>query len=432
MHLPDKFEWKSAAPLKRNLEPIEILWKEIYIAAVLKYTGDLRIEILEHAFKLLQSRHKVLQGAIRYDETGYLVEASTENFAEFSHFYGDEVDVKLELRSRPNYQDALCRLILAEYGGGGCLALQGSHAVFDSSFLFAMLSELWELYADLNDGREIRYDVRKHLPLPPSSALGAIWTHDELDEIEKALRRHEKLSLGLTPPDLNSVVPDLIPYNSRIRLTPEKTSQLRDSVRKLGTSLHAIICGVISVALRGQENPSEMIRVVCTTMVDARSRLTPPLGATDTANVNFPVKSAVAIDANADLAKIGHETKAQLESGILKRLGTLGDAICTPTTEADLAADNPKSIEFLIGNAGIVRMFRHPDGVTLEDLRLMNDVIHPFVTDMAMPQFIASTFNEQLAIEGLFPRRLYQEAKVDEISHSISANLEKFASLRNT
>ncbi|WP_033289739.1 phthiocerol/phthiodiolone dimycocerosyl transferase family protein [Amycolatopsis jejuensis] len=403
--------------LTRQLDEVEVVWKEDYISAVTEWRGTVDVGVLQQAAELLSLRYPTLRGFAEHGPSGYMLRVNLDSPPPFL-VLGETDDLLHELRYRPDFKHALARFVVAPGTDGGKVAIQASHAVSDSPSIFAMLRDLWHLYLDLAKGVEV-IETPGPLPQPPSTFMRDIWTQADLENLEERRARHTSLSLDSNPVDPDAVPEDVIPRDPRIRLTQEETGRLVKAARNCGTSVHALMCGALSVALCGSESPNQTHYVSCTSMVDIRNRVNPPIGPTDTAVINFPVRCDVAIPPGADPVDVGSAIKYQLDSEISRRFPGVPAPRAVPSLPRRRPEPGDHPIEFAIGNAGVIPPFPGTDDLTVVDLRLIADLVHPYVTGLTSPYIVISTFNGRLAIDGIIPQSNYSQSGFEALMQRI-------------
>jgi hypothetical protein len=394
-------------PLKRYLDDLEYPRAWMLPALVVEFSGDIEPKVIARAFKLLAERHPVLLGRISIDESGYLLEVPPEQLPNIMLAEGDlntflrQTILPLDLRR------SVYRLIMAKGHGQSWLALQTTHAVADAVTLGSLMARLLSIYADLLADRHVRFVYRPILPVSPRHLLterwGALYDHPDFR------LRH----LDIVNPDMPSdSVTMSEPQRLVTTLSPAETSRLVAAGRKLGTSVHALLCGSLITSLRRSDRRFGSIDMTCISIVNLRDRTTPRVGSTETTNFNASHFAKFTVTRDADAVAIARQLKQQLTASIDARrlqppLGLLVPVSPTPKEQR---------ISYLnVTNPGVTKPLPRVEGLEATDYFWSSSSLPTAISGppLSLPVCAVGTFGGVLSLQAAFPDDLftYNEAE---------------------
>lgn len=419
---------RSLQMLERYLDRHESRWLHRYPVFSMVYEGNLECEALREAFKALCDAYPILRSKVHFTNQGYLLSADFNGEPEFRSLAGLEIEFWRELRSkRPHYSNGISRLVLAEGEDRGQVGLQVNHAFFDGSALLAMVRELWCFYDEFVRGDKIHHVKQRGLPECRSKVANGIFDEiDVLTETDQVLQNYEveqddALNLDTTR--------DPFPIQARIRLGRDETTTLIRAARKLGESLHSVVCGAIMVALRRDVHPSESVLMGCRSTVDVRRRVSPPIDSTDAGMFAIFHWSVVPISCGSDPIVVGREIKNQLGTGISNRFSKprVLRNNCGPVQIRQLE----RQFKAAIGNSGAIPEFQHSGDLSIVDVEIIAEgqidrqiAFTEIANGETIPYFSFHTFREQLSIDGRFPVDLFDSDSASKVIESCTDSLK--------
>lgn len=392
------YETEPTLTLQRYLDDIEVRMMNAAPAQVAEYQGKLDREGLTRAFELLCVKYPVLRGRIRHDGHGYLLYVPPDHYPELVVLDGDVSTLRREANGLWDPARTVAQLILVRRETGGFVALRADHAIVDGRSWTAMFAELWRLYTDIVNGRDVSVEPGLSLPSSPY----------ELLEQRRGGIQSEPSSGPAATPNLPGYFKRL---EGRVRLTEEDTSRLIASARAQKTSVHAFVCGAIVVALRDQGESSDPTPIVCLSFIDLRNRVTPPVAATESANLLSIHRATVTVPANANPVEIGREIKTQLDSASAR--GEL--RLINPSKVASSGSETSVRDRFAtvgVTNLGAVSRFDQPEELTITD---WFRVVPTTSQTPTFPVFGVYTYDGRLSLRCNCSSSLYNNEEVKQI-----------------
>lgn len=397
----------SKYALQRYLDTEEISMTGSAPWLVAEYQGQIDEDALARSFEMLCARHPVLRALIRHDACGYLLYVPSYHHPEFMVLDGDENTLQHEVNEQSwDPAHALARLILISNKTRGFVALRADHAIVDGHSMGAMFAELWDLYTGIIDGTEISVDPGGSLP-----SSGFALLEQRLGEIQT------QPSPGRAETAATLEVCEAL--QRRIQLSEEDTSRLVAAARVLGTSVHALVCGAILVALRVQGSSTEPTPMACWSMVDLRNRVHPPVEATETTSFGFRHKAELTVPLNGNPVTIGREIKEQLETAIARRelpppdLSLLYSANLNTSLERHLAT-------IMVSNVGVIPRLAQPSNVVITDLLIPT---RGKTTATSFSGYAVYTYEGRLNIRCTFTSKFFRDETVEQVVKKFTTEL---------
>ncbi|SEQ90716.1 Condensation domain-containing protein [Streptomyces sp. yr375] len=315
------------------------------------------------------------------------------------------------------------------------LVLSVDHVVTDGHSGITLLNTLWDRYRELVEGTEgtegtegaeaARPPVAAFAEpistlLPPADPAD---TANHRDQRAGDVARHpvELVPYDVKPTEEEPEEPHRIEVQ-RLRLDTAPTAGLRARARTEGVSVHALISAALLLAARRRMDGAEPRLLGCTSPVDLRSRLTPPVSAA----LMIP-----AVSMNLQTLPVGKETD------ILDLARQVGDGLREFLDRGDHFREMrimPSARRYptlhlgtvIVTNMGAVSGPRLPAGTRVTDVRLVPGREHYFPQLGRSPILACvTTFDGRLAIE--FPHhtacysRLFMRELADEVHATLLA-----------
>lgn len=338
--------------LQRYLDDIEVQLRGRIGAHIVEYKGDIHEEALASAFKLLCDQFPVLRGRIRRDGKGYLLYVPPDHRPEIVVARGDETTLERQVQEPLDSSRTVAELLLIRDETQGFAGLRADHAIVDARCLVTMLDELWRIYSAIINGSSISIDPDAGLPSSPCGLMKERWG----EILSETAAAHP----AATPKVYRA-------HSRRIVLSEEDTTQLIAAARAQQTSVHALICGAILVALRALGEPTDPAAMACLSNIDLRNRLSPPVGATETTNLLSFHKAEVLVPLNGNPVTVGRVIKRQLDTAIERRELQPYDVQRFISTQVDSSLERHLSVVG-VSNSGVSTPFVQPPGLTITDL----------------------------------------------------------------
>jgi phenolphthiocerol/phthiocerol/phthiodiolone dimycocerosyl transferase len=394
--------------LKRRLDDIETLLRNIPGTIVVEYRGDLDRDALVTAFHRLAGRYPVLTGRVRSTGAVHCLEVDPDRSPQAVVLPGDERTLRQEIYGAWDASMGVARLICVRGDDRGFVALRVDHSVFDAAMMTAVLRQLWVVYTSLLGGREAELAHRHELPASPAGLLNERWA---------TVRSLVAPSLDL--PEMSDI------HSCRIRLGEAATSVLADTARQHGSSLHGLLCGVVLHAQRAQSPVVAPAPMSCVSMVDLRNRIEPPVGVLEVANLVAHHKAELVVEAAADPVALGKQLRVQLEEAIA------GRQLWLPTDHGRWShyVDSVLGRHLataVINNLGPTPRLPEPDGLAIVDVTV------PPLAERApvdYPSYTVHGYAGELTMWCSFPALHYTESEAWRVAHLIEHKLWRLSTV---
>lgn len=388
---------------ERRLDPREVNLRHLEPACALQYRGKLNSRLLERSFRILSDRYPVLRSCIRDDGHARTLHIPADHYPDLVMLQGSREDLLAMLRYPNRIEHGTSRLIVASQSGFGWVALQVNHAVMDGRTVQKFFAELWDIYTALAEGRNVPSDLGVRLPRPPSefSASNQVVVDGLLNGAPNPFTAPE------ATPEVGA-----FPREKWLDLTAEQTGHFVAASKAFGTSVHALVCGVILTSTRQRIPVPGRVSMTCCSIVDLRTRVEPPLDPTETANFSLWTSVAVDVAPDDDPVAVGRSVKKALHSPPAK----LRPARAPVKADPDAAFGSYAHLRAAaITNPGIIPSYSTPPELTFVRLQWLNSVANQYPVKSPHAVYAAYTFNGCLTINGIFPRDLFTEADIEAI-----------------
>jgi phenolphthiocerol/phthiocerol/phthiodiolone dimycocerosyl transferase len=397
----------SAIALRRRLDEIEVQHLGAAPGHAVQYSGRLDEPALRKAFDLLCDRHPVLCGVVRCDDQGHVLSVPPGHRPEFAVFDGDEGALVREVCGRWNSERGLARLVLVRGHGGGFVALRAGHAIVDRHSLGALFDQLWYFYDDVVRGRNVAAGPRATLPVPPSTLLRERWDPSCSPSTE-------------IPAEYSPLLRRVVrPIEGYLRLGAAETERLLAAGRSARASVHALVSGAVLAAQRDSVPVPGEVMMACLSPVDLRTRVTPPVGATDTTVFVGVHRAEVGLARGADPVVVGLAVRGLLAGAIAaRRLSIAAEVIRLIATPAGSAL--PQRLAMAqVSNSGIIQPgLARPGGLELVDFFMPADVVLA-----TFPIYGVYSYQRRLSIRYLFPSGIFTAEEVEDVTARLHAHL---------
>ncbi|WP_443072218.1 phthiocerol/phthiodiolone dimycocerosyl transferase family protein [Streptomyces sp. NBC_01485] len=309
------------------------------------------------------------------------------------------------------------------------LVLSIDHVITDGHSGIALLNTLWDRYRDIVDGTEAPPRPVAGLAEPVSALLPPSDLADTAKHLQQRVERIGSHPVELVQYDVKATeeAPEE-PYRlefQRLVLDSGATTGLRERARTAGLSVHALISAALLLAARRRMDGTDPRLLGCTSPVDLRSRLSPPVPA---------ARMVPAVTMNVQVLPVGKE------SDVLELAREVGDGMRDFLDRGDhfremrIMPSAPRHPALHLGtvivtNLGAVSGPRLPEGTRVTDVRLTPAREHYFPQAGRSPMLACiTTFDGRLAIE--FPHytacfsRPFMRELADEVQASLLALAE--------
>jgi phenolphthiocerol/phthiocerol/phthiodiolone dimycocerosyl transferase len=380
----------------RYLDDIEVLHLNKAPSHVLRYQGDLDVSILARAFEMLGERYPAVRSTARRAGDRYVLAADPLEAPKLRLVDGGEAAVVHEIEKPWSPSTALADLVVAREPSGGVLALRMDHAIGDAGGKLEVLGELLRLYAAMVETGEASTERSTALPASPLSVLRS---RSDAHADQAAV---PDTTAGATPIDVR-------PARQRhTSLDERETAGLVAAARAEGVSVHALVCGHILLGQYLLSGSAEPMVMACSSAVDLRNRVSPPVGRTETTNF-FGVHTAhVEVSATSRPADIGREVVRQLHEAVAA--GQVSIDLRTSESVTPAASMRESLRSAAVSNLGVLPPFPQPEGMVITDFEAFADLTPALISATAV-----YTYGGRLRMRFVYPAELFSSDDVDEI-----------------
>ncbi|MFD7431477.1 condensation protein [Streptomyces sp. NPDC059818] len=381
--------------------------------------GELDEVVLEQALARLRSCYPLLSGRITTDVAGagqlVRIEDSVPGPA-LGHGadLGEEISVPLDWEQGP-----LLRItVLREPGrpGHSRVAMTLPRAFADAMSYLAVHRRLWALYTALSTGRpapdELVLPVLGHAL---DDLLAARFTQQQLrDFVGERARLDTEAPPALLPTPASrdgGPGPDLSFGTITVEAGTEQCEQLVQRARETSLTVNALVSGILLTALRtlfpSQSGP---VRILCTTAVDMRRRLTPPLANEVLQSAATTTSIRLKVADGADPVAVGQDLDTQLRTALES-----GAAAMELAAFPHMLNQHPPSL--VITNVGSVTAPDLPDGLHLVDVCLAP------LGHVPMVFAVVKRFRGRLTVTLNYSRAWYTDAQIHALADQADSML---------
>lgn len=294
-------------------------------------------------------------------------------------------------------------------------------AFVDGMSYLSLYRRLWDTYTSLATGRPVSGDALSGDPIQPvlgpalDDLLVSRFTRGQLRDFVD-----ERARLDTEQPPV--LVPALASRDSGpgedmtfrivgVDLDDGRCERLVRCAREASLPLNALVSGVLLTSLRSllpaQDCPA---RLLCTTAVDMRRRLSPPLPAEILQSAATTTSIRLEVGKEAGPAAVGQELDARLRADL-----DSGAAAMELAAFPYMLDQHPPSL--VITNVGTITEPALPEGLRISDVRLAP------LGHVPMIFAVVSRFQARLAVDLTYSRAWYTDAQIKELSDHVSAAL---------
>ncbi|WP_162605826.1 phthiocerol/phthiodiolone dimycocerosyl transferase family protein [Jiangella aurantiaca] len=386
--------------LERYLDGTERQMVNKPIVQIAEYRGDLDAGALARAFDLLSFDFPVIRARVTPDDDRLLLQVPPGAGVTTGFLAGGLDELRAELRQSWKPGDGVARLLVVTGDRHGYVALRMDHSVITGPSWTAIFARLWTLYTHLVTGRDVTVSAIRSgtLPMPPSavfrSVLGDRYTRTE-QYTEAAVSARQFV----------------------VRLEEQSTRDFLAAARELGTTVHALTCGVVLRALRDRADTDQPARMTCFTVANLQKRSPLGLGVTDTTTPLVWHRADVTVDHAADPAVIGRAVKWQLDRALQTR--DLPDVDASALVDSTI---DQRLAKVMVTNIGIVERFEQPPALEIVDWFRLYEVTSPF------PWYAGYTYDGRYHLICVYPATTYTQVEVESLGAEVGSLLGRLAS----
>ncbi|WP_410595987.1 phthiocerol/phthiodiolone dimycocerosyl transferase family protein [Amycolatopsis sp. lyj-23] len=347
----------TRAAVRRALAPSESIHaaKEAYIGYTVRAAGRLDPDALTTAFEAVHRAYPHLSARVEFTGEGaVLAESGARPEVRFADGDPDRPLAGLDL----DQGRSLSALNVVRDGDEASVCLAIQHSVADAHHATAVLETLWSAYTDVVEG--VPLDLGTH-PYPRS-----------LEDLLAERGIHASApAVPVAPPPAAPTAsrPDpVVRHVVQHRLTEAETTALVNLGHREKVTINGLVSGAVLLA-EAELRDMPLTDLVHRYSVNLRSRLTPPVGATEGTNVLGGVGFKVAEELPHDAVAIGRAIGAQLRAGLAD--GSVQRSILDMFSRPAAAKPwDPKLALAVVSvmNWGVAPPLRTPEGLRLTNL----------------------------------------------------------------
>ncbi|GAA5064131.1 phthiocerol/phthiodiolone dimycocerosyl transferase family protein [Nocardia callitridis] len=399
----------STITVIRPLAPSEEIFasSQVLVGYCTRVLGRVDLPALTRAFAALHQAYPLLAAGLLEDTDGrhILVESpGPAPVVDIREGDPDQLLVGARLDQRTALA-ALCVVRAVDNPEDASVTLVTHHAIADAAHSVALVGQLWACYTELTEGRPGN--------IAPQPYPGTVEQLLDTRGVAKSgdPTRRVRAAGPLVAPEVSDDTPYVLPRTARCRLTRSQTAALVE----LGHRRHTTMNGLASAAIlltEAELRGLPLHELNYTYSVDLRTRVTPPIGATEGTNVLGFADFAPTTHTGAnpvELARAISDTLYdELGAGLVQQ---------SPLHIPDITAGPPPASPgvVLTTNWGRVTAPPVPPALRVTDFRSIM-IGKPDKTGHRLQQpsgtIIISTFDDRLSIEIHHPVETTEEQRL--------------------
>lgn len=377
---------KKADGMHRALCPVESLYVGQRSRAVLSCSlrGPVDVETLSAAFDAMTQANPTLRSRIVEEGTGHALRLLDEDERPrlVTRTGAEDEAYAAELNDPLPVGGPLSRAVLvsAPDGGSHLFVLVVDHTVTDGHSGIALHNALWDRYRALVEGEhdtDAPVSATPRWPQPVSRLLPAADDADTAKYLDSRVEEARRHPVELVPYDVRrpSTTGRAVDEGAageghievcRLTLDTELTARLRHTARAGGVSVHALIAATLLATARRRLDGDGARTLGCLSPVDLRSRLSPPLPASDMVPAVTTHLQTLEVSGAPDPLDLARTVHARL-GDFISRGDHFHEMRITPEIPR-----NPtlQLATVIVTNMGVVPGPRLPGGLEAVDVRL--------------------------------------------------------------
>ncbi|MDV9186863.1 condensation protein [Streptomyces sp. SR27] len=406
--------------VERFLAPHEAAIAAAGVRLVLhsEVVGELDEEVLSRALARLVACYPLLAGTITAgDEQGRQLVRTGQSGP--GPVLGHGADLNEEINAPLTWERGpLLRVTLLrepDRPGRARVVMTLPRAFADAMSYQALHQRLWALYADLSAGRQVSADpVQPVLGPALDDVLAARFSPRQLrDFVAERARLDIQSPPALLPaPASRNGGPGSDPSFRVIGIEADadRCERLVQCARDASLTVNALVSGILLTSLRTLFPARGPVRLLCTTAVDMRRRLSPPMPAEVLQSAATTTSIRLMVDDHAHPVESGRDLDTRLRADLES-----GAAAMELAAFPYMLDQHPPSL--VITNVGTIAEPVLPDGLRIADVRLAP------LGHVPMVFAVVSRYRSRLAIDVTYSRAWYTDTQIDEVARTVRAAL---------
>ncbi|WP_020673088.1 phthiocerol/phthiodiolone dimycocerosyl transferase family protein [Amycolatopsis nigrescens] len=384
---------------------------------VIEGHGRIEEDLLQRAFELLSAEYPLLRGRIAWDDGGVLMCVPEGATVRFECYGMPEWDDFNDVHSGWDSAELLSRLVLARDGERFAVAFFTDHVIADGRNKVALNNRLWQFYVRLAAREAVSVRPAGSLPEAPSKVLRQRFR--DRSTAGTAAREPEQPDYKERD-DVHREIP------GRILLSEAQSARLQDAARTHGLTVHAYICGVVLAVQRGLlAERVGAARMICSSAIDLRGRVEPPVGSTEVTNFSLLHHTKLDVAAGSDPAGLGREFKSEFDAA-LARHEPQHDLLNLAESRHRIWGGEPPAESAalaIVTNVGDITPPVADSGVKITDVYLTRPRDRAF----SYPIYGIHTINGRISVKYCLPSGAFTQETAGELEAAIVRGLEGWA-----
>ncbi|WDG32557.1 condensation protein [Streptomyces sp. CA-278952] len=399
---------------KRLLAPHEAAIAAAGVRVVLHsdIKGDVDETVLTQALDRLHECYPLLGGRIVTEaDNGLMVriDATTTGpeLTRGTHF-DEEISTPLAWD-----RTSLLRLRVLPGRGGSRVVMTLPRAFVDATCYLAVHARLWALYSALATGRPVPVERVEPVLAPAlDDVLSARFTDNQLREFVAERARLDAQAAPALLPALaavhNGPGPNLSFGITAVEAGSDHCERLAQRAKDASLTLNALVSGILLTSLRSVlPAPDGPVRMLCTTAVDMRRRLSPLLPAKVLQSAATTTSIRLDIDEHAHPVEVGHDLNALLRADL-----DSGAAAMELAAFPYMLDQHPPTL--VITNVGSITGPDLPNGLEITNVRIAP------LGHVPMLFAVVSRYQGRLAVDLTYSRAWYTDTQIQELADRVS------------
>jgi phenolphthiocerol/phthiocerol/phthiodiolone dimycocerosyl transferase len=403
--------------LERFLAPHEAAIAAAGVRVVLcgDVDGELDEAALARALAALRGCYPLLAGRIISRDGRSLVEIGDRPAELVLHRgadFDEEINAPLTWERGP-----LVRLALVREPGRTRVVMTLPRAFVDGMSYLAVHDRLWAIYTALRKKEPVPDGlVRPALGPALDDLLASRFSPQRLRDFVEERARLDAVSPPALLPALASADggpgAEMSFRIIRVQTDAARSARLARRARDATLTLNALVSGVLLTSLRSLLLPeSGPLRLLCTTAVDMRRRLTPPIPPEVLQSAATTTSIRLRVDPAAHPAEVGHDLSRQLRADL-----DSGAAAMELAAFPYMIDQHPPSL--VITNVGAIAEPALAGGLQIAHVQLAP------LGHLPMIFAVVSTYRQRLAVDLTYSRAWFTDTQIHDLAARTSATLD--------
>lgn len=372
---------------------------------------------LADALAHLQACYPLLAGRFATKDDRPLVQVDDGRSAGLALGCGTDLDEEINA-SLTWAQGPLFRITLLREPARTRVVMTLPRAFVDGMSYLAVHRRFWAIYTALCKNDPVPADVVQPVLGPAlDDLLAARFSPEQLrDFVDQRVRLDATAAPAVLPP-LASVNDgpgtDLTFRIIRVDADADRSATLAQLAHEASFTVNTLVSGALLTSLRSfLEPPAGPARMLCTSAVDMRRRLQPPIPAEVLQSAATTTSIRLQVDASATPADIGHDLSRQLRADL-----DSGAAAMELAAFPYMIDQHPPTL--VITNVGAIAEPVLPEGLQISGMRLAP------LGHLPMIFAVVSQYRQRLTIDLTYSRAWFTDTQIQNLATRTSMTLNE-------